>query len=92
MAFLEAWSSGKPIIVTRHAPEIAKLVQKNGGGFVVPDDSRELAKAIIKLLSDKELRSSMGKVGRQIALTEYPWEKTFSDTYKRYLALLRRRD
>jgi glycosyltransferase involved in cell wall biosynthesis len=90
MAFLEAWSSGKSIIVTRHAPEIAKLVQKNGGGFVVSDDPQELAKTIIKLLSNNALRNCMGKVGRQIALTEYSWEKTIFSIYQRYQTVLRR--
>lgn len=88
MAFLEAWSSGKPIIVTEHAPEIAKLVQKYGGGFVVPDSPEELAKAIVELLSNPTLKNEMGKAGRQIALTQYSWKKTVFNIYQMYKLVL----
>jgi glycosyltransferase involved in cell wall biosynthesis len=84
MAFLEAWSSGKPIIVTENAPEIAKLVRKYGGGFVVSDDPQGLAKAIIELLSNQTMKNEMGKIGRRIALTQYSWRKTAFDIYRTY--------
>jgi glycosyltransferase involved in cell wall biosynthesis len=76
MAFLEAWSCSKPIIVTRHAPEIAKLVRVFGGGLVVGDSSLVLSNAIVKLLSNNALRYEMGRIGRYIAESKYSWKKT----------------
>ena len=87
MAFLEAWSCGKPIIVTRHAPEIAKLVRAHGGGLVVEEGSAVLSDAIAKLLSNNALRHEMGKVGRYIAESAYSWKRTASDSVQVYREL-----
>ena len=87
MAFLEAWSCGKPIIVTRHAPEIAKLVRAHGGGLVVEEGSAVLSDAIAKLLSNNALRHEMGKVGRYIAESTYSWKRTASDSVQVYREL-----
>ena len=76
MAFLEAWSCCKPIIVTRYAPEIAKLVSAYGGGLIVGDSSSVLSDAIVKLLSNNALRDEMGRIGRYIAESKYSWKKT----------------
>ena len=87
MAFLEAWSCGKPIIVTRHAPEIMKLVRAHGGGLVVGDSSLVLSDAIAKLLSSNALRHEMGKIGRYIAESEYSWKKTALANVQVYMEL-----
>lgn len=76
MAFLEAWSCSKPIIVTRHAPEIAKLLGAYGGGLVVGDSSLVLSDAIVELLSNDALRNEMGRIGRFVAESKYSWKKT----------------
>jgi glycosyltransferase involved in cell wall biosynthesis len=76
MAFLEAWSCSKPVVVTRHAPEIAKLVRAYGGGLVVGDDPDVLSNALVKLLSNNALRQEMGRAGRYIAESKYSWKKT----------------
>jgi glycosyltransferase involved in cell wall biosynthesis len=89
MAFLEAWSSGKPIIVTPHAPEIAKLVRTYGGGLIVSDEAESLSQAIIKLLSDERLRSSMGKTGRHVAVSKYSWKHTVQANLQVYAELQR---
>jgi phosphatidylinositol alpha-1,6-mannosyltransferase len=87
MAFLEAWSCSKPIIVTRHAPEIAKLVRAHGGGLVVGDSSAVLSDAITNLLSNNALRHEMGKIGRYIAESAYSWKRTASESVQVYREL-----
>ncbi|MCJ7634619.1 glycosyltransferase family 4 protein [Candidatus Bathyarchaeota archaeon] len=87
MAYLEAWSCCKPIIVTPYAPEIAKLVSVYGGGIIVGDNSFLLSNAIIRLLSSKTLRSEMGLIGRNIAESKYSWKKTASDNFQVYKEL-----
>jgi glycosyltransferase involved in cell wall biosynthesis len=83
MAYLEAWSCGKPIITTPYAPEIAKLVSTYGGGTIV-DGYRQLSSEIIRLLSYEKLRTEMGLIGRKIAESKYSWKKTVSDNLQVY--------
>ena len=74
MVFLEAWSCGKPIITTPQAPVIASLIKKRGGGIISTNDPKNLGNALITLLSDKNLRLTMGEMGRKIAI-DFSWRK-----------------
>jgi glycosyltransferase involved in cell wall biosynthesis len=83
MVFLEAWACNKPIIVSPHAPAIAILVRNIGGGIVTVNKPKEISKSIITLLSNKNLRLEMGKIGRNIAL-EFSWQKMVRSTILEY--------
>jgi glycosyltransferase involved in cell wall biosynthesis len=50
------------------------LRKANAGIPIPPEDPRELAQAIIKLLKDKALREEMGKNGRKFVLENLSWE------------------
>jgi len=91
MAFLEAWSCSKPIIVTPQAPEIAKLVGAYGGGIVVEGSSSQLSEAIVGLLSDKTSRCEMGRIGRHIAESKYSWKATASGNVRVYREIVQAR-
>lgn len=59
---LEAMSSGKPIVSTNLNTGVTYVNQNNITGFTVPPkDSNALSQAINKLLSDKNLRETMGR-------------------------------
>jgi len=45
---------------------------------VTPENYEELAKALVKLLIDDELRRQMGKNGRQAVCKKYTWENAAS--------------
>lgn len=79
---LEAMYYGLPVITTDipgindHFRQFAELVPAR--------NDRELAKAIINVLSDKDLRSSMSKKGRLIVKEKYTWDivsKSYLDVY-----------
>lgn len=74
LVLMEAWANAKPVI----AADIAvsrELVESCGGGAVVPfDDAGRLAQEITRLISDPELRQSLGTRGQQIA-QNYTGEK-----------------
>lgn len=72
-------SQGIPVIITR-VPEIADEIQKNKCGFAVRYDRKELADAIINLLSNtnklKEYRKNAYKMAKK-----YEWSKVFSRAF-----------
>ena len=71
-ALLEAMSAAKPSVVTT-AGGMKEVVQDGVTGFIVPvGDSAALARAMKKLVIDKELSKSMGKAAREYI------EKNFS--------------
>ncbi len=61
LVVLEAMASGKPIVATRVGGLQDILFNNINGLMVEPKNSNGLAKAIIKILSDDQLRSNMSK-------------------------------
>jgi glycosyltransferase involved in cell wall biosynthesis len=57
-------------------------------GFIVEkNDAQQMAQALLRLLEDDALRESMGKAGRERALTFFTWDKVAEDMLKRYQTL-----
>lgn len=74
-----AMASGKPLVYAGRG-EGAALVQEAGAGLVVPpDDSQEIADAVVRLIDDKELRVTLGLAGRQYVETNLSWTKLVRD-------------
>jgi glycosyltransferase involved in cell wall biosynthesis/acetyl esterase/lipase len=68
---LEAMACGLPVVATR-VGGIPELVDDNKTGLLVsPDDPTALSAALTTLLRDGALQKSLGKAGRQRALTEF---------------------
>jgi len=81
---LEALSSGLPVIVT-DTGGTAELVSDNG--IVIPkQDSNAISGAILKLISDSQLRVQMGRKSREIACS-YSWE----NVARQYLNIYKKR-
>lgn len=79
---LEAMYSGLPVITT-DIPGINDHF-RNFAELVPAKNDKELAKAIINVLSDKDLRSSMVEKGRHIVKEKYTWDfvsKSYLDVY-----------
>ncbi|NJM20958.1 MAG: glycosyltransferase family 4 protein [Richelia sp. RM1_1_1] len=78
IVFLEAMHYGLPIITT-NVTAIPELVEDGKNGLLVPPgDSKALAKAISKLITNPDLMEQMGVVGRKKVATSYYWEQTCS--------------
>jgi glycosyltransferase involved in cell wall biosynthesis len=57
-------------------------------GFIVEkNDAPQMAQALLRLLEDDVLRESMGKAGRERALTYFTWDTVAEDMRKRYQTL-----
>jgi glycogen(starch) synthase len=75
--YLEAWLYGKPV-VGADAGGVPDVVSHGRDGLLVTyGRPRELADNINSLLSDAELRRTMGESGRRKVLDEYTWQIVF---------------
>jgi glycosyltransferase involved in cell wall biosynthesis len=73
MVYVEAWSYGKPVIVGP-APAARELVDNGQTGFHVDQVPRQIARALVKLLSDPVLAQRMGETGRRVQLERHTWQ------------------
>ena len=91
LAMLEAMASGKPIIVA-DSGGMPEIIQNEINGYVVPKRNHEaLAEKIIRLLSDDDLRTRLGKTGLEQVERMYTKEiyaknifKVYKDAIKEY--------
>lgn len=85
IATLEAAASGLPIVAA-NAGALPRLVVEGKNGFLAqPDDDRELAARVLRLLRDRALRASFAVESRRIASGH-----ALDATVESYLALYRR--
>ena len=71
----EYMSCGVPVIGS-DLPPIKKFVSKYNAGLIVnPQDVEDIAKAIMKLLDNDELRNEMGSNGMLAVEKEYNWSQ-----------------
>lgn len=74
VAILEASSCGLPVVATR-VGGVSEVCRDGETGIMVdPNDSGALAKAIIQIAKDPELREKMGRDGRSFVLQNYVWQ------------------
>ncbi len=83
IVLLEAMAAGLPIVASR-VGGIPEVVQDGATGLLVrPGDSRVLAEAIGRLISDPSLRSQMGEAGR-LRAAAFSWERLVPRILKVY--------
>jgi glycosyltransferase involved in cell wall biosynthesis len=91
-AVLEAMAAGLPIITT-YTGGTAELLR--GNGIIIPKQSSDaVAKAVLELWNDDELRRTMGQRSRKIAET-LTWERVtdeYLSLYERALLAVNRRE
>ena len=73
IALLEAQATGKPVVAFNVGGVKEAMLDKETGLLVKPD-SRELANAIIKLLSSWSLRETMGRKGQEFVSGNFSWD------------------
>ena len=61
-------------VISSNFPGLRKIIEKNKAGIcVAPENIKEIAKAIIYLAENKNLRGKMGKNGKKLVLKKYNW-------------------
>jgi glycosyltransferase involved in cell wall biosynthesis len=73
ITLLEAQATAKPVVAFDVGGVHEAMVDKETGLLVKPD-SRELADAILKLLSSWSLREKMGNKGREFVSKNFSWD------------------
>ena len=83
-------ASGRAIIAS--VPEngtAARVIQKSGGGIVVPpEDTRAIASAIDQLYSDRELLAQLGQKGRAFAEEHFSFDQILLKYENRLLSAI----
>lgn len=71
MSALQAMACAKPVVLTK-AGGFPSLIEDGRSGILVPPkDHKSLAEAILKLLSDSDLRRKLGEAGRKVVIENY---------------------
>jgi glycosyltransferase involved in cell wall biosynthesis len=91
MVTLEAMAMAKPIIATKIDGITEQITDGVDGILVPPRDPSALAKAVIRVLNDKELARSMGLSARKKVEREYSVEKMVAETEEVYMSFLKAR-
>jgi hypothetical protein len=86
---IEAFSMGRPVIVTRTGALATELdVEKAGCGLHVPAENPEaLAEAMEALINNPARARAMGEAGRRLAETRYSIERYASELHKFFESL-----
>lgn len=87
LAILEALSSGLPIAAT-NVGGVSDVVDDSVGRLSPSENPEMLAKAVLTILKDKNLRSQMARNARRKAVSDY----SFSNMADQYLDILQGRD
>jgi len=91
MSALEAMACGKPVVAT-DAGGLAYIVDApRGGRRVAVGDADGLARALIEILhATPEVRASMGRHNRELAVSRYDWEVLVDRLERVYAQAVRR--
>jgi len=84
---MEAMAAGKPVVATNVRDNRDLVVCGKTGFLVELGDADDLAAAIVRLVSDPQLRAAMGAAGRE-KIQNYALEKVLTEMaaiYDRYL-------
>lgn len=81
---IEAMAFGKPVIGTELGGTVEQIDNGLSGILVKPSDSDDLAKALDKLLSNRDLRYKMGEMGRKKYFNQFEFESFYKSITKLY--------
>ena len=81
---LELMSFGKAIVSSNQGGMVEMLDNGNCGLLFTPPDYKELARKIIELLKNPELRQQLGKLAQARIISEYNKDKIMAETVKYY--------
>ena len=87
IVLLEAMAVGKPVVAT-NIDGYARVVTDGEDGLLVPPkNNKELARALLSLMSDEALRQQMGAKGK-LKAREYSWEHVAQRVLDYYVGVI----
>jgi phosphatidylinositol alpha-mannosyltransferase len=88
IVLLEAMAVGKPVVASSIEGYASVITDGVEGLLVPPKNERELARALVKLMSDNSLRREMGSRGTETA-RQYDWKKIARRVYGYYEKIIK---
>ena len=85
---VEAAALGVPTVATRRGGMPEVVVDGQTGLLVEPGDSDALAQAILKVLEDEQLRTSMGEAAHARVVERFTWERVAEALLAEYQRVL----
>ncbi len=85
---MEAMACGIPVVATRIGGVVESVVDGETGYLVPPDDTAALTAALLRLLTDENLRRTMGRAARQRIETHLAWSSVTRALEETYLEML----
>ncbi|MEZ5420591.1 MAG: glycosyltransferase [Vicinamibacterales bacterium] len=79
----------RPGVVTTDTPGCREIVHHEVTGLLTAPATSALSGAIERLVADPELRTALGRRGRQLAVDDFALDRVVQDTLATYAALLR---
>lgn len=86
---VEAMAMGKPVIATRHGGSLETIREGETGWFVEPSNPEEMAEAIRRVISDKDLLAATGEKGKKWAFENFTASCMCEKTIELYEKLIR---
>ncbi len=88
---LESMAAGRPVVVTDVGGN-RELVENGVTGYLVPaGDAAGIARHVLELLNDPDLRRRMGAAGRARVRSKFTVDRMVEDTVAFYLSVLNKR-
>ncbi|KKR03728.1 MAG: Glycosyl transferase, group 1 [Parcubacteria group bacterium GW2011_GWF2_39_13b] len=87
MVVLEAMACGKPIIIANSPESASVYFVKNNGFLFEPKNHEELAKCLVKLIENEQLREEMGKISRELS-KKYERSESVNKLQETYYSLI----
>lgn len=88
VSMIEAQAAGKPVVCT-DVGGVADIIENGTSGFVVPTDNAAVfSEAVLKLVSNADLRRRMGEAGRRAVLNRFSYQRLVGDMDGYYRRLL----
>jgi len=90
-ALIEAMACGLPCVASAVGGNVEVVTDGTTGLLVPPENSGELAMALLRLLADPVLRSALGSRGEELVRRRFTNEATMSNLTSVYRSLIERR-
>ena len=88
LKLFEYMASARPIIASS-VGQVAKIIQHEKNGLLVPaGDASQMAEAIVRLITDKDLCMQLGQQAREDAVQNHSWENYLSHLEKTFTEVI----
>jgi glycosyltransferase involved in cell wall biosynthesis len=88
VSIIEAMTAGVPVVATR-VGAVPEVISEGESGLVVDSNNpRAIADAVVKLLTNSQLRNSMSFAAREMIWKRFSWETICSALVETYLEVL----